>query len=425
MERQAKPISSNISSHANKWGWFILYLIWPFGTFLKSFSWLRTKEAKNLFWLFCVYFGFTFVIQEDSFTDSGRIAMHLLEMHLSGTSLNELLDTFYASGSGKIDIVQSLITFIVSRFTADYRFLYAVFGLVFGYFYSRNIWLIMNKANTRIGIFSGLVLIAFVVTDGIWNINGFRYNTAVQVFMYGALSYFLEGNKHKLWFVAAAILVHWSFLIAVAVLFMYIFLRNRSHIYFILFVISFFIASLQMDIIRQLFESYAPALIQESRSSYLNEHYMEGIEDSYQSANWYLRGHGEALKWFVFVSFVYIYLRGIKKIKIHKQLYNLFNLSLLLYAIVNVLSVIPSVGRFYAVANMLSLAFIFLNLQMLPDNYSPWLKKAGVPLLLIFIIVKLRFAFDYMGASLVLGNPITAFFIENEIPLIEFVKSLL
>jgi len=30
-----------------------------------------------------------------------------------------------------------------------------------------------------------------------------------------------------------------------------------------------------------------------------------------------------------------------------------------------------------------------------------------------------------MGASLVLGNPITAFLIENEMPLIEFVKSLL
>ena len=130
------------------------------------------------------------------------------------------------------------------------------------------------------------------------------------------------------------------------------------------------------------------------------------------------------LKWFVFGSFVYIYLRGIKKIKIHKQLYNLFNFSLLFYAIVNVLSVIPSVGRFYAVANMLALAFIFLNLQMLPDNYSPWLKKIGMPLLLIFIMVRLRFAFDFMGSSLVLGNPITAFFIENEIPLIEFVKSL-
>ena len=34
-------------------------------------------------------------------------------------------------------------------------------------------------------------------------------------------------------------------------------------------------------------------------------------------------------------------------------------------------------------------------------------------------------ATDFMGASLIFGNPIAAFFIENEVPLIEFVKSLL
>ena len=138
MKYQAGLISHNTSSH-NILGWLIIYLIWPFGTLLKSFSWLRTKEARNLFWLFCVYFGFTFVIKEGSFVDSGRIALHFQEMSRSGMSLNELLDTFYTTGSKTIDIVESLITFIVSRFTADYRFLYAVFGLVFGYFYSRNI----------------------------------------------------------------------------------------------------------------------------------------------------------------------------------------------------------------------------------------------------------------------------------------------
>lgn len=425
MKSQSDQFLHNTPSHRNIWGWFIIYLIWPFGALLKSFSWVRTKEAKNLVWLFCVYFGFTFVIKEGSFADSSRIARELHEMSRSGIGLNELLGTFYTTGSKNIDVIQSLITFIVSRFTADARFLFAVFGLVFGYFYSRNIWLIMNKTNMRIGIFSGLVLLAFVFVDGIWNINGFRFNTAIQVFVYGSLSYFLEGNKRKLWITAAVILLHWSFAIAFAILLIYVFLRNRSWIYFALFIISFFVASLQMDIVRTWFESYAPVMVQESRSGYLNEHVIEARENMQSTANWYVRGHVEILKWFVFASIVYIYLWGIKKIKKHKQLYNLFNFSLLFYAIINILSSIPAVGRFYEVASMLSLAVIFLNLQMIPANYSPWLKRIGVPLLLIFILVKLRFAFDYMGASLVFGNPITAIFIENEVPLIDFIKSLL
>jgi hypothetical protein len=425
MKSQSDQFLDNTPSHRNIWGWFIIYLIWPFGALLKSFSWVRTKEAKNLFWLFCVYFGFTFVLKEGSFSDSARIARDLHEMSRSGISLNELLGTFYTTGSKNIDVIQSLITFIVSRFTDDARFLFAVFGLVFGYFYSRNIWLIMNKTNVHIGIFSGLVLLSFVFVDGIWNINGFRFNTAIQVFVYGSLSYFIEGNKRKLWITAAVVFLHWSFLIAFAILLIYIFIRNRSWIYFALFIISFFVASLQMDIVRNWFESYAPAMIQESRSGYLNEHVIEKRESMASTANWYVRGHVEIIKWFVFASIAYIYLKGINKIRKHKQLFNLFNFSLLFYAIVNILSSIPSVGRFYEVANMLSLAVIFLNLQMIPDNYSPWLKRIGIPFLLVFILVKLRFAFDYMGASLVFGNPISAFFIEHQTPLIEFVKSLL
>ena len=425
MNFQPDQLLHNTPPNKNVWGWLIIYLIWPFGVFLKSLSWLRTNEARNLFWMFCVYFGFTFVLREGSYSDSNRIARELYEMSRSGIGLGELLGTFYSSGSRSLDIIQSLIIFFVSRFTDDPRFLFAVFGLMFGYFYSRNIWLIMNKTNVGIGIFSGLVLISFAFVDGIWNINGFRFNTAIQVFVYGCLSYFLEGDKRKFLFAAAVILLHWSFSIALAILLIYLLARNRSWIYFGLFVISFFVASLQTDIVRIWFESYAPAIVQESRSGYLNEHYIEAREDIISTANWYVRGHVEILKWLVFASMVYIFIWGRKKLKEHKQLYNLFNFSLLFYAIINILNSVPSVGRFYEVADMLCLAVIFLNLQMIPDNLSPWIKRIGVPLLGIFILVKLRFAFDYMGASLVFGNPITAFFIENELPLIDFVKSLL
>jgi len=392
---------------------------------LKSIRWFRTKDAMNLFWLFCIYFGFTFTIRESTTADSARIIMHFKEMSISGTSLSEILGSFYSSGSNNIDIVQSLISFIVSRFTSDFRILYAVFGLVFGYFYSRNIWLLVNKTNSRILLLPVTVLLAFVVVNGIWNINGFRYYTAAQIFIYGALSFFLEGKKHKLLFAALSILVHWSFMIAVLILLFYIIVRNRTRIYFILFVVSFFMAAIEMDIIRQLFESYAPATIQESRSGYLNPHVKESIEKSQMATNWYIRGHLEVMKWFIFISFVYIFLRGIRRIKLHKQLLSLFNFSLLFYAIINIVSGVPSIGRFYTIANMLSLALIFLYLQKIDINFSPWLKRIAMPLLLLYIIVKLRFAFEFLGVTLLFGNPLFAWLVKDQIPLIDIIKGLI
>ncbi|MBN1181565.1 MAG: EpsG family protein [Bacteroidales bacterium] len=426
MDNQYNPTKLELQQDGkNIWGWFVLYLIWPFGTLMKSFTWIRTKEAMNLFWLFCIYFGFTFVVQEGSRADSTRAITQLQEMRATGISMNELLGSFYASGSGDIDVLESLITFIVSRFTDNYRILFAVYGLIFGYFYSRNIWILINKTNGPITLFPTILLMAFIVVVGIWDINGFRYYTAVQIFMFGTLSFLLEGKKRKLWLAAVAILVHWSFLIAFTVLLVYFLSRNQTKIYFILFVASFFVAALHMDLIRQWFDSYAPAMIRESRSGYLSEGYKEAIDRSYVGANWYLKGHLEIIKWFIFISFSYIQLRGIRKVKENIQLFKLYNFSLLFYAIVNVFSIVPSMGRFYAVANMLCLAFLFLNIMMVQGNYPALLKKLALPAMLIFIIVKFRMGFDFMGSSLLLGNPVTAFFIEHETPLIEFVKSLL
>jgi hypothetical protein len=275
------------------------------------------------------------------------------------------------------------------------------------------------------GLFATLLLISFIFVVGIWNINGFRYYTAVQIFMYGTLKYFLEGKKSSLVIAVFSMFVHWSFGIALAILFAYMIIRNRTRVFFVLFVLSFFVSMLKMQIINEMFQAYAPAFLLESRSGYFNEQYAEHQAQSYGAANWYLRIYGEMLKWFIFASFAFIFIRGLNKLKANKQLYNLFNLSLLFYIVVNVLSIVPSVGRFYSVANMLSLALIFLNINMIPDNYSHWLKKAGLPALGIYIMVSIRFGLDFTGSSLLLGNPITSSFIENEMALIEFIKSLL
>jgi hypothetical protein len=180
-----------------------------------------------------------------------------------------------------------------------------------------------------------------------------------------------------------------------------------------------------MDIIRQWFESYAPAIIIESRSGYLNQGYKENIEQVYANANWYLRGHEEVMKWFIFISFSFIHLKEHKIMKLDKQLFNLYNFSLLFYGIVNVFGGVPSMGRFYAVGYMLCLAFLFLYILKMKRSYGDLINSLVLPALAIFIIVRLRMALGFMGASLLFGNPLTASLIDYESPLIEFIKGLL
>ena len=43
-----------------------------------------------------------------------------------------------------IDFVEPLISTIVSSFTSNYKILFAIYGLIFGFFYSRNIWILLK-----------------------------------------------------------------------------------------------------------------------------------------------------------------------------------------------------------------------------------------------------------------------------------------
>lgn len=350
--------------------------------------------------------------------------MRLEQMAQSEITLSNLFSFFYTPETGELDIVQSLLIFLVSRFSSDHRILYAIFGLFFGFFYSRNVWLLIAKTGKADNVFTGLILIGYIIAVTIWDINGFRFYTAVHVFLYGLLPYFLLNETKKLWASVFAILIHWSFILPFIVFLLYILLKNRPRVYFAFFVVSTFITILEFQEIRVLFETYAPAIIQESRSGYLNESYREGVTENFMATNWYIRGHLAGMKWFVFAAVSLLFFKSATRIRQQPELYNLFNFTLLYYSVFNLFTVVPSVVRFITIGNILFLAVIFLSIQLLGNPFPKILRLAGIPALLLFIIVRIRIGSDYTGILLFIGNPIIAAIMESQTPIIEIVKSL-
>jgi hypothetical protein len=406
----------------NSWAMFLFLPVLSLYNAVKN---IRAQYAVNSIWLFCGYFGLTFVIAAGSNADSSRIAAELGHMYDSKLTLDTLIGFFYNPITRQLDIVQSLILFIVSRFTDSAKILYAAFGMLFGYFYSRNIGYIVHQTNTKDNWFAGLLLVSFALVIPVWYINGFRYYMAAQVFTFGLLPFLFEGKTNRWFFVILSVLIHWSFFIAIGITGVYILLRNRIHLYYLLFAFTFFISILNLDIIRTLFESYAPAIIQESRSGYLNEAYQETVSSSKQGANWYVSGHFEALKWLIFVLVGYLYFYQKKRLTSQKGLFRLFNFSLLFFAFINLFSVAPSMGRFYVIPVMLFLGLFYLVTKNNTFTLPVLSKQLSTPILLLFIIVRIRIGFDYAGAMLIFGNPILAAFISNETPLIAFIKMIL
>lgn len=404
---------------------YLGFLIWPFGTTVSALKNWRQPFSRDVFWLFCVFFGFTFVVAEEGGADSARYAAWLAQYAHSDMNLKELWRSFYSESTGYVDILQPMVTYLVSRFTDNPAILFAVFGLIFGYFYSRNIWYILGKIEGKVTVVLFVLILTFSLINPIWKINGFRMWTAAQIFLYGALIFFFEGKSKGLIWASVSVFVHFSFLLPLSALILFYFIKNKTNLYLVIFIITSFIKELDLVFVRDSL-SFLPGFLQTRVSGYTNLDYAEFRADRLLLGNWYLKYSELVLKWIVYAFCLSIYFFFIKWVKQRQELLALFCFSLLIYSFANIFSLVPSGGRMITVANTFMFSFFVIFFSRYQENRNvSILKTLSIPFLLLFCVVSLRIGMDYYGLMTIIGNPVLAVIYTEAFPLIEQIKALL
>lgn len=406
--------------------WLLFYFIWPFGSFIASLRNYRFSWSKNIFWLFCIYFGFVFVVAEDKegSADSSRYAAQLEFMHSQSVNFDNLLRAIYNPLDGYTDIYQPTTTWLVSIFTDDPKWLFALFALIFGYFYSRNIWLLLENSKNRLTWFAFLIIMGFALVNPIWNINGVRMWTAAQIFIYGVLHYTLKRKKIKglLW-IASTALVHFSFLFPISIFAIYIVLPSYTLFFFLFFIITSFVNEINLFALRDSM-SFLPAVFQPKVNTYTNVDYASSITEQATQYRWHVK-FAQLSGRIVIYSWVIIMFFDQKKwISKRHDIEGLFLMALFIGGWANIASLVPSGGRFLNLANLLFFASIFVYLmsnskQM--NNIRPMI-LGTVLFLLFYLVFQFRVGFDYISYLIFIGNPVLAFFMDEQTPLIHFIK---
>lgn len=408
--------------------WFLYLILWPFGALVTALSQFRKPEAKTVFWLFCIFFGFSFVIQKDiaGAADSARYATQLIEMHNQTVSLDNMIKAMYNPAEGFVDIYQPLATWLVSAFTDDPKWLFALFGAVFGFFYTQNIWMLLRRVNIRVGLVLFLFILGYALINPIWNINGVRMYTAAQVFMYGALLYFLEQKKISgiIW-IAVSIFFHFSFLFPVLVVVLYIFIPDYLFAYLIFYLLTAFINEINLITVRESL-SFMPEVFKPKIEAYTNLDYALAIREAATQYAWHvqfaqLAGRIVIYTWVVW-SFMTQRLWHFDTKAVYKRL---LAFALFIGGFANIATLVPSGGRFITIANgLLYAVFVLLLAQPVLRSKYRLLKTITLPLLLYALIFNIRIGFDYMGFLTIIGNPFLVLAGIEQTPLIEFVKNL-
>lgn len=175
----------------------------------------------------------------------------------------------------------------------------------------------------------------------------------------------------------------------------------------------------------QSFLSFLPFVFQSRVTGYTNVDYAESVAMAYQALNWYVPLASKGLNWVIYMIVIYIYAFSRDILK-QKGLLSLFCFSVLLYSIANILSLVPSGGRFINVASILLFSFFILYFSFPHRNtLLNVLKAVSVPFLLLFILVMIRAGMDFFGMVTIIGNPVFAGLGATAAPLITEIKGLL
>ena len=386
----------------------------------------RSKWAKNISWLICVFLGLIFIYHPEGTMlgdgiDAGRYALDLYRMY-NLSSLSAVLGNIWIEG-GNVDLYQPILTFIVSRFTDDPHVLFACFSLVFGFFYTRNLWYVFDRLPLNLKKYTWILILFYILICPIWNINGVRMWTALHIFIYGAMPFVYEGNKSKLLFCVLALFVHFSFFIPLIILIFYSFLKvTNLNALFAFYIVTLFIKEIDVEFIRNLLVNVP--IVGERMLSYVGEMYMEKVVEAKEQLSLHVVLANKIAYWIVQFYIVLTWMAVRKSYMVNEKILKLFSFSLLIYGISNILALIPSGGRFVILSHMFVLPTIIFSIEYL---YNDLIKKCNVvlPVLLFSIIFQLRVGIDYYGASLLICNYLTAFFIQTDVPIISWIKNLI
>lgn len=405
----------------------MLFLVWPLLSVVSAFLNYKSSWGKNILWAFVAFYGFSFAIgAENSNSDIVRYAAHTEYLHTIPMGLSEAIE--YYRNSGQIDVISTFLSITISRFTANQTILTLIYGIIFGFFFSRNIWYVLERLEGKIKPITILLFACLFLVVPIWNMNGFRFWTAAHIYIYGLLPLLFEGKTNRVFITFLSIMMHYAYLVPVGVLMGYMVFGNRLTLYFMFFAATFFISEINLSSFNNIIENYAPEIVQERSSSYRLESKVETYREGEDSGTvWYVQWYGRALKWSVMGFLVVLYIKGRSFFEDKQGWLRLLCFTLLFYGVANLFSSLPSGGRYLSIANMMALALIILyiqnNKQEIVMERFAWF---ATPALLLYIIVAFRIGLYSMSATAILGNPvIAAFFMGEHISLNDVIRMII
>lgn len=402
----------------------VIFLFNPFLALLYEIRRLNSKVLANAIMLFCAFYGTTQYMgkENERYKDISVYRDNFYEMYDKNVSWTNFNSSLF-DGQTTFDIAIPAISFVTAAFTRNVKVLLFILGLIFGFFYGRNIVDLidlLDKSDSNRFIY--FIIFVFALIVPFWaGLNGLRMWIGAHIYFFGVVKLLRGYGFWNFLYLFLSVLFHFSY-ISIVLLFVVFFFTRVSKsitIYFILFIISFLIAEMNVGKLADIVKIYSPEIFKAKSEEYTKEVYVESFKFATDDYSWHARIYSKMLLYSMFYLVLISFLK-LRHITMSQRQSDFFSFALILFSFANVISQLPSGGRFY------SLAFLF-SLLSICDVYSlfkrKWMLYICIPSLLFWVTVHIRDGFDHFTLATFLSNPILTWLdVLSDNPLIDLIK---
>lgn len=401
---------------------FILFLFSPLLTLIISLKEYKSNWAKNVLWLFVGFFAFSMAKIFDEW-DISRYIQQFKDYHTNGVTFSvfwEEIITYHP------DFLQPLINYLVSKVSGSSQVILAIYGIIYGYFFSRNVFFMIHFLKDNITLKTGLVVFAVSFIVSIMDFNGFRYWTATHMFIYGIVNYYLLNKKpYGFFWILLTFTLHFSFSLNVIVFIIHeLFFKKRSRLTILLYLVTLNLGSIGID--KLIPKDLMPKTYEQKASTYANEDNIAAVKAQEQTytVNGYVSWPGNLLKYFTwFTLAIMIYQLVYKKLEFpHSEM---MSMVFLFGSVANLVATNSISGaRLLSVFSILFFIYVFFIYdQLIQEYYYLVFVENYSWLFVVSAVINIRRLFDILGFSAVLGGPVIRAWMPEDIPIIDAFKA--
>lgn len=369
-------------------------LLYPFLGLIVSFFYFNRKWFTKIIFFCCIFYGFVYVVPNDN-VDSYFYKKDFLLYN--SFNFSEFISYIFTIESQKSDIVEPLISFFVSRFTSEARYLFLVYSIFFGYFLYLNLNILYKYTTVNKNMFSFFSIIGFILFNGIWNINGIRFWLACHIFVFAILTIFIEKKKYNaIWTLILLPFLHFSFIFPILILILFL-ICNKFISYRFLTIICLLFSVINFvnvdGLLSSRLEGVLPEFLFIKVATYTDAEYAQKLVTEQEDLSILSIIHNSIIKIYLVLFLVFNYRKAFKE-----RNFNFYKFFLFFSSFALMLQVIPSMGRFLNIGYLLSIAYLVLN------NYNKTYVKILSILIFFYLIGLLRIYGFFFNNNFFLSN---------------------